>query len=208
MFQSGTTLIRELYQRTFDLLILDLEVPDLDGREVLSWTRTHLGNKLPILFLTHYGSESEVVNCLSAGADDHMTKPIRASELTARVNALLRRSINMRTASQVIEVGVFRIDSGSRTVSVRGEPVDLTPKEFDIALLLFRHVGSLIPRDHIMHTVWAREATITSRTMDTHMSRVRIRLGLKPENGVRLVSVYTHGYRLEVLDDSAPQGTT
>ena len=98
-----------------------------------------------------------------------------------------------------VEVGIFHFDLLRKTATIRGEPVDLKPKEFDIAALFFQNIGQLISRERIMEEVWGRELMMTSRTLDTHMSQVRTKLQLKLDNNVRLTTVYTIGYRLDTF---------
>jgi len=171
-FLSGKEMLHNLRRDSYDMLILDWQVPDLSGTEILHWVREKLSPNLPVLFMTSRSGEDDIVAGLAAGADDYMIKPIRRSELVARVQALLR-------------------------VSVNDVPVEMTQKEFDLALLLFRNLGRPLSRAYILEAVWSRDIDIPSRTMDTHISRVRSKLELRPENGYRLAPVYSYGYRLE-----------
>jgi two-component system, OmpR family, response regulator RegX3 len=93
---------------------------------------------------------------------------------------------------------------GRRVVTRKGEPVDLTQKDFDLAVFLFRNVGQLVSRGHILESVWGRSADLNTRTVDTHVSRLRSKLGLTPEHGWRLSAIYQHGYRLEPLAAASP----
>lgn len=200
IFSQGAALIDALQRQAFDLLILDWNLPDMTGDQVIAWIRRHLSPELVVMFLTSRALEEDVVAGLMAGADDYMTKPIRQAELAARVHALSKRIRQPKSAEPVlIEQGVFKLDLMMKTASVRGQPVELKPKEFDIAAMLFRNIGQIVPRDKIMETVWGRELVMTSRTLDTHMSQVRTKLQLKLDNGVRLSTIYTIGYRLDVM---------
>jgi DNA-binding response OmpR family regulator len=159
------------------------------------------------MFLTNRLLEGHIVEGLMAGADDYMTKPIRQAELTARIHALSKRlrhveadQPNQSAPGHVIEVGVFRLDTQLKRASIRGKTVELKPKEFDIAAMLFQNIGQLLTRERIMAEVWGRELVMTSRTLDTHMSQVRTKLQLKLDNGVRLTTIYTIGYRLDVFE--------
>ena len=203
-FASGRALMRELRRESFDLLVLDWHVPDISGPEVLKWVREEADQRteqrIPVLFVTGRTSEDDIVAGLAAGADDYMIKPLRPSELVARVQALLRRAYPgvvrdrvefepYRFEPQQSEV-FFTIAGSSRTVA-------LTQKEFDLALLLFRNAGRPLSRSHIRESVWGSDVEIPSRTIDTHVSRIRSKLELGPEAGYRVMPVYSYGYRLD-----------
>jgi DNA-binding response OmpR family regulator len=206
LFRDGSQLIRRLKRDRFDLILLDWSLPGVTGHQVTIWARANLSERVPILFMTSRSLETDVVTALQAGADDYMIKPIRSGELLARIDALSRRaypgSAAGTEAQPVIEVGRYRIDPVGRTCLLGETAVELTGREFDLVLLLFQHVGRVLSREHIGGTLWGQPQSAISRTLDTHMSRVRSKLQLKPDNGVRLAPVYGHGYRLEVVPDA------
>jgi DNA-binding response OmpR family regulator len=203
VFRDGSQLIRRLKREHFDLLLLDWSVPGVTGHQVTIWARANMTERVPILFMTSRSLEADIVTALSAGADDYMIKPIRAGELLARIDALGRRAYPSTTASSnnTIEVARYRIDPVGRICFLDDTPIELTGREFDLVLLLFQHVGRVLSREHIGGTLWGQPQSTISRTLDTHMSRVRSKLQLRPDNGVRLTPVYGHGYRLEVVSD-------
>lgn len=198
-FTSGKAMMHQLHRESFDLLILDWQVPDLSGTEILHWVREKLSATLPVLFMTSRSSEDDIVTGLAAGADDYMIKPIRRAELIARVNALLRRAYPTQTAAEIVQFGPYEFDVRSSRAKLNGAAIELTQKEFDLALLLFQNLGRPLSRAYILEAVWSRDIEIPSRTMDTHISRVRSKLDLRPENGYRLAPVYSYGYRLEQI---------
>lgn len=198
-FQSGKEMLNQLRRESYDMLIIDWQVPDLNGGEVLRWAREKMPANLPVLFMTSRSGEDDIVEGLAAGADDYMIKPIRRGELVARVQALLRRAYPNQTTVEQIQFGDYVFDSRTSRLTIFGAPVDLTQKEFDLALLFFRNLGRPLSRAYILEAVWSRDVEIPSRTMDTHVSRVRSKLNLRPENGFRLAPVYSYGYRLEQL---------
>jgi DNA-binding response OmpR family regulator len=200
-FPRAEVLLRQLRRETFDLLIVDWQLPDLSGPEVVRWVRAHVEHPIPILFITNRGEEADVMTGLASGADDYMVKPLRVGELTARVHALLRRSYPGQ-AEPVQEHGGYRFDLHQRTLSYRGEPIELKPKEWQLALVFFQHVGRLLSRNHLLDTVWGLNSEVSSRTLDTHVSHLRNKLQLRPSRGFRLVSVYGVGYRLEAVETS------
>ena len=149
----------------------------------------------PVVFVTHRDAEEDVVHALQEGADDFLSKPVRRLELLARVNALWRR-MQPGADDSPLDVPPYRIDAAQHRISIHGTPVELTQKEYDLALFLFRNVGRLLSRGHLLESVWGR-AAVDSRTLDTHISRLRVKLELRPESGFRLSPVYGYGYRLE-----------
>lgn len=203
VFNTGKSLLATLTKpHHFDLLLLDWEVPDVSGLDVLHWIRDNQGYSLPVLFLTSRTDEKDLVTGLQAGADDYVTKPIREAELVARIQALLRRMNPITQSNEAFTFGVYHIDPVNNVISFHGEPITLAPKEYELALLLFRNPGRLFSRDVLSTAVWNREIPATSRTLDTHLSNIRRKLQLRPENGVRLNVSYALGYRLESLLES------
>ncbi len=198
-FQSGKEILNQLRRESYDMLVLDWQVPDLSGPEVLRWVRDKLPKTIPVLFITSRSGEDDIVEGLAAGADDYMIKPIRRSELVARVQALLRRAYPIQNSSEQIVFNDYLFETRSGRLTLAGKPIEITQKEFDLALLFFRNLGRPLSRAYILEAVWSRDIDIPSRTMDTHVSRVRSKLQLRPENGYRLAPVYSYGYRLEQL---------
>ena len=203
-FNAGKLLLADLAKpHCFDLLILDWELPDVSGIDVLHWVRDNQGYALPVLFVTSRTDEADIVTGLQAGADDYMAKPVREGELLARVQALLRRMHPITQSNEAFDFGVYHIDPINNMISLNGENIVLAPKEYELALLFFRNPGRLFSRDVLSAAVWNREILATSRTLDTHLSNIRRKLQLRPENGVRLNASYALGYRLESLLDSS-----
>ena len=199
-FSNGAEMLRELLRETYDLAVLDWDVPDLSGEEVLKGIRESAREPLPVLFATGHDREEDIVQVLRAGADDYLTKPRRRMAFLARVEALLRRSrAGAPEPTALIEAGAFRIEPPERLLEKNGVPIELTQKQFDLALLLFRNLGRLMTRAYMLDTVWGIGAEVSTRTVDTHASQLRTKLGLYPEEGWRLSAVYQYGYRLEQM---------
>lgn len=196
-FERGRALLKSLVSESYDLLILDWELPDESGLEVLKSIRGVLANATPVLFLTHRDSEIDVVQTLEAGADDFVVKPPRERELLSRVDALLRRANSTSTPIETLHVAPYRIDFEHRRIECDGQAVELSPREYAVAALLFRNLGKVVSRGHIMDVVWGRGDVTTTRTVDMHVSRIRAALGLSTAIGLRLTAVYGYGYRLE-----------
>lgn len=195
-FPSGEQLLKVIERESFDLLVVDWNLPGIQGPDIVARVRGLLGTAFPIIFVTSRALESDVVAGLNAGADDYATKPVRPLELGVRIRALLRRAYPPPRSDR-IAFGPFTFDLAQRKVEVRGEPVELQPREYDLAVFLFTNTGRLLSRSHLMQTVMHASPDINSRTLDTHVSRLRAKLGIVPENGFRLASVYGVGYRLD-----------
>lgn len=205
VFHDGKALQRVAARESFDLFLLDWQVPELSGPQVLAWLRADQKVEAPVLFATARDAEEDIVAALKAGADDYMVKPVRRFELLARIAALHRRATPEKP-TDVLSAGPLTLDVGKREARVEGAVVALTDKEFDVAVFLLRNLGSLLSRGHISESVWGRSADVPTRTVDTHMSRLRKKLQLSPEAGFRLTSVYNFGYRLDRVE-AAPADT-
>jgi DNA-binding response OmpR family regulator len=181
---------------------LDWNIPDMSGLEVLRWVRANLKTRVPVLFVTSHVDEADLVEALKAGADDYMCKPVRVPELLARLHALLRRAYPEQT-SEILSSGDYVFDQKAKTLTHKGQLLDLKHREYELAYLLFSRLGELLSRKYLQESVWGGQADVVSRTLDTHVSRLRVKLDLRPENGYRLSSVYSLGYRLEALNQRA-----
>ncbi len=193
---DGPGALQALRRARPDLVILDWMLPGLDGLEVCRRARRE--SVVPILMLTAWAEEVDRVLGLEVGADDYMTKPFSIRELLARTRALLRRVELDREVggadegSPVLVAGPLRVDVGEHAASVEGRPVELTPKEFELLGLLVRHPGRAFARDYLMEKVWGYEAAGSDRTVDTHVLRLRKKLG---PVGERIETVWGIGYR-------------
>ncbi|CAG9238581.1 Alkaline phosphatase synthesis transcriptional regulatory protein PhoP [Paraburkholderia tropica] len=193
--RDGESAIKALRTQPIDAVVLDWHLPKMSGIDVLNWIRNGVGGNYGVLLLTSRVEECDVVSALDAGADDYLTKPFRPDELAARMKALTRRSARNGTPQNLIKAGEYVLDRQSRTVSLHGQAIDFTPKEYDVAAALFNNLGKVMSRDMLAMSAWGRE--MDSRSLDTHVYRIRQKLQLRPENRLRLSSVYTVGYRLD-----------
>ena len=187
-----------------DLLILDWMMPKMDGLEVCR--RVRRDSIVPILMLTARSDEIDRVLGLEVGADDYLTKPFGVRELLARVKAMLRRVELFREAASedaqpVLTAGPLRIDLAQHTVTVDAEAVELTPKEFDLLALLVRNPGRAFARDYLLEKVWGYEYGGFDRTVDTHVLRLRKKLGA---SGDQIETVWGVGYRLTARPRGSP----
>lgn len=178
-----------------DLLVLDWELPDGSGINVVRGIRDKLTRHVPVLFVTQRDNETDIVEALSSGADDYMVKQISRDEFLARVQALGRRLGNQNLE---VEIAQYRFIPPTHTALMDGQPVALTTKDFELAHYVFRNVGRLLSREELLSEVWGVSGVHT-RTVDMHMSRIRKALDIRPERGFRIRTIYRHGYRLEQL---------
>jgi two-component system, OmpR family, response regulator RegX3 len=198
-FDRGHELQRSLARESFDLYILDWHLPDTDGLQVLKEIRNSLPQAL-VIFATARDRDDDIARGLQAGADDYITKPVRQGELLARIEAVARRLRGAQGNSELVELVPFRLNRGARTVEREGHRIELTDKEYALAEFFFLHAGKVVSRQHLLEAVWGLQAKAQTRTVDTHVSRLRTKLGLGGEHGWRLTSVHQFGYRLERAD--------
>ncbi len=201
-FSASKPFLRSLTRESFDLIIMDWMLPDISGLDAVKTIRDQHEWRVPVLFITQKDEERSIVEALEAGADDYMTKPAKQLEMLARVNALGRRAGAADSGEPVVlQFEPYEIDTGTRRVSVAGEIVSLTQKEYELVVFLFKNLGRIVSRGHLLESVWGTNPDINTRTIDTHMSRIRNKLQIKPEHGWRLHSIYQHGYRLERIEN-------
>jgi DNA-binding response OmpR family regulator len=161
--------------RDVDMVLLDLDLPDLDGLEVCR--RMRMVCNVPIISMTVRGAEIDCVLGLQAGADDYIVKPYGRRELLARMEAVLRRVHPQVTAAQIITHGSLLIDAGARELLLEGRRVELTPKEFDLLYKLASQPGTTVSRRQLLSQVWDDDSCHRGRTIDTHVSSLRKKLG-------------------------------
>ena len=175
-----------------DLVVLDLMLPELSGYEVLRRLRRE-GCDLPVLILTARGEEADKVQGFRLGADDYVVKPVGVLEFLARVEALLRRA-QPRASPGVSRFGDLEVDADRRIATVAGTEVELSPLEFDLLNVLARRRGNLVSRAELLREVWGYRSIVESRTVDTHIAKLRAKLDRGERS--RIVTVRKKGYRL------------
>lgn len=189
-------------KQSYDLAILDWEVPDLSGVDVLEHLRGPLDWDGLILFTTQHDAENDVAKVLRAGADDYLVKPLRKQELLARLISLGRRK-NIMQEEQTLKLGPIELHKHDELVTLHGEVVKLTAKDFQLTRYMFEHQGELVSREQLLKTIWGISETVNTRTVDVHMSRIRRKLEIKPDMGYKIKTIYQYGYRLEKVREPA-----
>ena len=204
-YLKSTAFLRAVRRDSFDLYMLDWIVPDLSGIEVLRKLRGEMNDDTPVVVATVKDKEQSIVRALEAGADDYLVKPIRCAELLARVAAILRRAGVGASPENILDAAPYELDIDKQLVTLDGQSITLTNREFGLAVLLFRNAGKLLSRSHILEAIWGIDySNVSTRTVDTHVSRLRKKMKLNTGSGWRLISVYQHGYRIE-RDSSADE---
>ena len=188
--------LESLSENSFELLIIDWMLPDGTGYAALKWIRANMGWDIPVIFVTARNDEIDIVSALRAGADDYVVKPASYLELLARIESLERR----KKPPTLLQLGAYEINQDLRQIRVNKKEVELTQKEFDLACYLFQHKDELLSRVRLLEKVWGLNADVDTRTVDTHISRVRRKLAITPENGWEIIPVYGFGYRVERID--------
>lgn len=200
-YTDPRALIREAMRESFDLFLLDWVGVDAGG--VLRELRSGSDTECSVIFFNCQDDEGELAEALGSGADDFIVGPVSIREIVARVGAILRRRNPCYFGStNFLDMPPYRFDVVTKGILVRGAPVALTDKEFELALFLFRNLGRTLSRGHLLEAVWGSALLAVSRTVDTHVSRIRKKLGLRPEAGFRLSAAYGNGYRLERIVDN------
>jgi len=194
--RTGASLLAELRRETFDLLLLDWNLPDISGLDLLQAIRA-MPMTIGIVMLTNRSGEEDVARALHAGADDYIIKPESEQIIVARIEAALRRTVPTQAPARLAPFGAYEFDRLTETVRIDGEPVTLSAKEFALALLFFENAHRAMSRGYILEVLWHSVADLPTRTLDMHVSRVRTKLRLRPENGYRIVALSGYGYRME-----------
>ena len=175
--KDGIEAVQKAQQETPDLVILDLMLPGRDGFQVFKELRLDSRTKaIPVMMLTAKAQLDDIIAGLELGADDYLTKPFSPKEMVLRVKALLKRSTN-KASSNVVISGKFRLDKNTLNCFIDGQEIDLTPTEFKLLLLLIEREGHPQERGDILREVWGYRDTAQSRTLDTHMKRLRTKIG-------------------------------
>lgn len=189
---DGKSALEMFMKEKPDLVVLDLMIPEPDGYEVCKRIRAQ--SAVPVIMLTARGEEQDRIRGLDLGADDYVVKPFSPRELLARVRAVLRRSPVMQEDDRLV-AGDLVIDSERHQVTIAGEPVELTPKEFDLLKMLAENAGKALERDLLLEEVWGYAFAGATRTLDVHIRRLRQKINDDPQNPRYIETVHGIGYR-------------
>lgn len=196
---DGNDGLRKASTGTWDLIILDLRLPGIDGLEICRRIRRN-SSALPILMLTSKSSELDRVVGLEIGADDYVTKPFSVLELIARVKAILRRAeLSQASATEErgeVEIGCVAIDPTTRGATIRGKPIDLTAREFDLLLHFATHPGRVFRRLELLDSVWGYGHDGYEHTVNSHINRLRSKIESDPAHPELIVTVWGVGYKM------------
>jgi phosphate regulon transcriptional regulator PhoB len=193
---DGSVALAEIRRDTPDLVLLDLMLPGLDGLEICRQIRRHERYAaLPVLMLTARGEEADRVVGLEIGADDYVTKPFSMRELIARVRALLRRHEAPASVRTAIQRGDLTIDPTAHNVVVSGKSIELSALEFRLLHHLAAHPGMVFSRDQLLDRVWGNDRSVTPRSVDVYIRRVREKIEPSPQDPTFVQTVHGVGYR-------------
>ncbi len=199
IFDKARDLIKQIPFEVPDVLLIDWNLPKVDGLDVLHWLKGSRYENIPVIFLTSRNDEDDIVKALSDGADDYITKPANEAILKARINAVTRRLNNKNetnTQKSGFDSTPYVFNNKNNSIAYKNENVSLTHKEYELALYFFKNEGLLISRDQLLESIWIKSSEISTRTVDTHISRLRKKLMLSGAHGWKLVSIYHQGYKL------------
>lgn len=186
---NGAEAFRKMENGDYDLILLDVMLPDMDGFEIM---RSRTKTDVPVIFITARQELTDKVRGLRLGAEDYIVKPFEAMELLARIEVILRR---VQKTARVYEYGDISVNVDEHTCKRGEKTICLTPKEFDVLVFFLQHKDTAISRERLLSSVWGFEHEGESRTIDIHIQQLRKKLGLKE----RLVTIPKLGYRLESI---------
>ena len=178
-----------------ELIILDLMLPKISGLEVCQRLR-HAGVETPVIMLTARGAASDAAFGLKLGADDYIPKPFDVGELLARVEAVLRRAKHQQAGPEVVSIGDVTLYLRRLRATKKGKPLDLSPREFELLQFLIAHAGETVTREQLLHHIWGEHASLYTRTIDAHITRLRHKLEADPASPRHIITVHRVGYRL------------
>ena len=194
-FEDGSSFLEALALETPELVLLDIMLPGEDGMELLSKLKASKKTReIPVIMVTAKGAEYDKVKGLDAGADDYVTKPFGMMELISRIKAVLRRSANGSiSGEEAFEIGEIRLDPKNHEVTVHGEVVNLTLKEYELLKRLMKNSNIVLTRDQLLEDIWGYDFDGETRTVDVHVRTLRQKLG---DAGEQIETVRGVGYRM------------
>jgi DNA-binding response OmpR family regulator len=196
-FETPHEFFYALKQQAPKMVILDWMLPEMTGIDVLKRFRTQMGRKIPVMMYTSREEATSIVDALEAGADDYVPKVAPDNVLLARVCALLRRISDTDQPQKTLQLGPIELNFGTQEIFISDEKIRVTPREFDLAWVLFNNPGRLFQKAELAAAVWGKQADMTFHTLSQHVYEVRKKLDLAT-HGYKLSAVYGSGYRFEL----------
>ena len=203
-YRNGAELLTALKRDTYDVVLIDWNMPGASGLDIVTWASANLSPAPAMILLTSRGDKGDVVRGLEAGAIDYIVKPESSEVILARIDAAIRK-VRAQDKPRFEQFGAYRIDRLQETIERDGEAIKLTSKEFKVAELLFDNLNRPLSRNYIFAQVWNGSPDMETRTLDMHISRVRSKLQLRPQNGFAIQTVFGFGYRMDDYDGGAEE---
>ena len=200
-FSNGEDLLLALHRETYDVVVVDWKMPGVTGLEIVKWGTSELPLPPAFILITSKSDKSDVVRGLESGACDYIVKPESADVIVARIKASARQRQLRNDNDRYLEFGRFRIDRLEETIERQGQQIQLTNKEFKLAVLFFENLNRPLSRAYIFSQIWNGAMGIATRTLDMHVSRIRSKLELRPANGFLIKSIFGFGYRMDAFFD-------
>lgn len=202
-FTNGKDLLVALRRETYDVVLVDWNMPGATGVDVVKWGTENLDSPPAFILLTSRSDKGDIVAGLEYGASDYIVKPESEEVIVARIEAAARRNMRSATQERYQSYGPYRVDRLNESIERDGKVIKLTAKEFKVAVLFFENLNRPLSRSYIFAQIWGNMGDIATRTLDMHVSRVRSKLELRPHNGFAIQTVFGFGYRMDAFFDEA-----
>lgn len=203
-FANGTDCMKALGRETYDVALIDWNMPGATGVEILEWARSTLENPPAFILITGRSASAEIVRGLEAGAADYIVKPESDAVILARIQAAARKAAASERPPEEEKYGAYTLNNSLSTIHHNDESISVTSKEFQLARLLFRNLNRPLSRGYMFKTIWGIMPDTETRTLDMHISRVRTKLGLRPQNGYSIQTIFGFGYRMDEHEEPVP----
>lgn len=207
-FRTAASLFRALKASDWDLAVVGWDLPDIRGADMLRWARATFPVLPPIVFLTRHAEPADIIFALDNGAVEYILAPVSASVLRARLDAILRittavdkpsdQALGRESPQHDVQFGQYIFHRRHHYVDIREKRINLRPKEYILALLLFRNIGMAVSRELLHEAIWGTLENFPTRALDAHICRLRVQLQLVQENGFEIRQIRGVGYRMDV----------
>lgn len=200
-FDHGVKLLEEIKIKNFDAILIDWDLPDISGYDILNTIRNDLNIETPIIFVTSHSLEEDIVSALTAGANDYIIKPVQPDILLYRIETIVKKQLSAEQRNAIFSISGYSIDFNNKKISLKNEPIPLSNKEYEISKILILNFGKIVSRKFIIEEVWGKNMSPHPRAVDSCIYHIKEKLRIKPSSGFRLISIYSHGYRLDIIND-------